>query len=54
MISLLGRMIDFADEVVAALRGDGQGLEAIQAADDDLAGAPGGADGDIEKRVHGK
>lgn len=50
----LGRMIDFAYEVVASFRGDRQGFEAVETADDDFAGGAGGADGDIEKRVHGK
>ena len=50
----LGRMIDFADEVVAPLGCDRQGLEAIEAADDDFAGGPGGPDGNIEERMHNK
>lgn len=50
----LSRMIDFADEVVAPFRGDRQGFEAVETADDDFAGGAGGADGDIEKRLHGK
>ena len=50
----LGLRVDLADEVVAALGRDRKGLQAVQAADDDLAGAARGADGDIEKRVHGK
>src|SRR5262249_19223133 len=50
----LGRMIDFADEIVAPLGGDRQRLEAVEAADDDFTGGAGGPDGDIEKRVHGK
>ena len=47
-------MIDFADEVVAPFRGNRQGFEAVETADDDFAGGAGGADGDIEKRMHGK
>ena len=50
----LSRMIDFADEVVAPFRGNRQGFEAVETADDDFAGGPGGPDGDIEKRLHGK
>ena len=50
----LSRMIDFADEVVAPFRGNRQGFEAVETADDDFAGGAGGADGDIEKRMHGK
>jgi hypothetical protein len=49
----LGRMIDFADEVIAPLRCDRQGFEAVEATDDDFAGGTGGPDGDIEKRMHG-
>ena len=49
----LGGAIDLGDEVVAALGGDGQRLQAVQAADDDLAGTARGAHGDIEKRLHG-
>jgi len=45
--------IDLADEVVATLGRDGEGLEAVQATNNDFAGAAGGAYGDIEKRVHG-
>jgi hypothetical protein len=47
-------MIDFADEVVAPFRGNRQGFEAVETADDDFASGAGGADGDIEKRMHGK
>ena len=50
----LGRMIDFADEVVSALRGDRQGFEAIETADNDFAGGTGGPDGNIEERMHSK
>src|SRR4051812_2966821 len=50
----LSRMIDFADEVVAPFRGNRQGFEAVETADDDFASRAGGADGDIEERVHGK
>ena len=50
----LGRMIDFADEVVAPLGCDRQGLEAIEAADDDFAGGAGGPDGNIYERMHSK
>jgi hypothetical protein len=50
----LGRMIDFADEIVAPLGCDRQGLEAIEAADDDFAGGSGGPNGNIEERMHGK
>ena len=50
---LLGRMVDLGDEVVAALGRDGERLQAVQAADDDFAGAAGGAHGDVEKRLHG-
>ena len=46
--------IDLADEVVAAFGRDRKGLQAVQTADNDFAGAARGADGDIEKRVHGK
>ena len=50
----LSRMIDFADEVVAPFRGNREGFEAVETADDDFAGGAGGADSDIEKRMHGK
>ena len=50
----LSRMIDFADEVVSPFRGNRQGFEAVETADDDFASRAGGADGDIEERVHGK
>ena len=50
----LGRMIDLADEIVASFRGNGQGFEAVEAADDDFAGRAGGTDGNIEKGMHGK
>ncbi len=49
----LGGPVDFADVVVAALGGDLQALETVKAADDDLAGAPRGANRDIEQRMHG-
>jgi hypothetical protein len=45
--------IDLTDEVVAALGRDRKGLDAVHATNDDLAGAAGGANSDIEKRVHG-
>jgi hypothetical protein len=50
----LGRMIDFADEIVASLGCDRQGFEAIEAADDDFAGGAGGTYGNIEERMHSK
>ncbi len=50
---LLRVAVDLAHEVVAPLGGDGEGLQPIEAADDDFAGATRGADCDIEKRVHG-
>ena len=49
---LLGGAVDFADEVVAALLADGQRADAVEAAHDDVAGAPRGADRDVEQRVH--
>ena len=49
----LGGAVDLGDEVVAPLGGDGERLEAVQAADDDFAGAARGAHGNIEKRLHG-
>ena len=50
----LSRMIDFTDEVVAPFRGNRKGFEAVETADDDFASGASGADGDIEKRMHGK
>jgi hypothetical protein len=50
----LGRMIDLGDEVVAALRCDRQGVEAVEAANYDFAGGTSGPDGNIQKRLHGK
>ena len=49
----LGGAVDLADKVVAALGGDREALEPVEAADDDFAGAARGAHGDIEKRMHG-
>ena len=40
------------DEVVAALGVDFDRIEARQAAHDQVAGAPGGADADIEEWLH--
>ena len=48
-----GGLVDLGDEVVAALGRDLQGFHAVQAADDDFAGAAGGAHGNVEKRLHG-
>jgi hypothetical protein len=50
---LLGRVVHLGDEVVAPLGSNGQRLQAVQAADDDLAGTARGAHGDVEKRRHG-
>ena len=50
---VLGRVIDLGDEVVASLGGHREGFQAVEAADDDFAGAARGAHGNIEKRLHG-
>src|SRR6185312_10744104 len=50
---LLGGTVDLTDEIVTPFRGDREGLQPVEAADDDFAGAARGADCDIEKRVHG-
>ncbi len=49
---LLGGAVDLADEVVAALLADDQRADAVEAADDHVAGAPCGADRDVEQRMH--
>ena len=49
---LLGRTVDFADEVIAALFADGQRADAIEASHDDFACAPRGADRDVEQWMH--
>jgi hypothetical protein len=46
-------LVNLGDEVIAPLGGDREGLQAIEAADDDFAGAARGAHGNIEKRLHG-
>ena len=48
-----GGVIDLGDEVVATLGSHRERLQAVQAADDDLAGTARGAHGNIEKRLHG-
>jgi hypothetical protein len=50
---LLRGAVHLGDEVVTPLGGDGEGLQAVQAADDDLAGAASRFHGDVEKRLHG-
>ena len=45
---------DLGHEVIAPFGGDGQGIHPVQGADDDFAGTTGGANGDIEKWLHGK
>ena len=47
-----GGMVDFRDEVVAALRCDLQAVEARHAANDDLARAARRAYGNVEKWLH--
>jgi hypothetical protein len=49
---LLGRVVDLGHEVVTTLGRDRERLEAVQASDDDFAGAARGAYCNIEKRVH--
>jgi hypothetical protein len=48
----LGCAVDLAHEIVPALGGDLDPFDAGEAADDQFARAPRGADGDIEKGVH--
>jgi hypothetical protein len=47
-----GLAVDVGDEVVAALGVDFDGIEARQAAHDQITGAPGGAHADIEQWLH--
>src|ERR1700733_3029093 len=49
---LFGGAVDFVDEVIAEFRSNVQAVEARHAANDDFARAPGGAHGDVEKRLH--
>jgi hypothetical protein len=46
--------IDLAHEVVAPLARHLDGIEPREAADDEVARAAGGADGDVEERLHGE
>ena len=48
----LGLAVDVGDEVVAALGVDFDGIEARQAAHNDIAGAAGRAYSNIEERLH--
>ncbi len=48
----LGLAVDVGDEIVAALAVDFQGIEAREAAYDQIAGAPRGAHADIEQWLH--
>ncbi len=48
----LGLAVDVGDEIVAALAVDLQGIEAREAAYDQIAGAAGGAHADIEQWLH--
>ena len=47
-----GLAVDVGDEIVAALAVDFQRIEARQALDDQIAGAPRGAHADIEQWLH--
>lgn len=47
-----GRSIDFGHKVITTLTCDFQGVEAIEAANDNVCGASCGAHGDIEKCLH--
>jgi hypothetical protein len=49
---LLGHAVDFADEVVAALGVDLDGVELVDVADDEVAGAARGADADVQNGMH--
>ncbi|GFE87422.1 hypothetical protein GCM10011488_23760 [Steroidobacter agaridevorans] len=50
----LGLGVDLRDEIVLPLLADIETVHAVHAADDDFSGTTGGADGNIEQRLHGK